>query len=69
MSLPIPGGSEPGYLAFVIVDNLMDLLVKKGTISAGERAALLNAVIQRCEKEGGLLGQRCGEFLRNGILP
>ena len=69
MPMSIPGGSEPGYLAFAIVDDLMDLLILKGAITTAERSTLLKAVATRLNQEGTMLGQRCSQFIANQIKP
>jgi hypothetical protein len=68
MPSPIPGGNEPGYLAFAILDGLLNLLVTKGTITADDRSGMLKSFAARLSQDANFLGQRSAEFITKSML-
>ena len=69
MPSPIPGGNEPGYLAFAIVDSLVDLLVAKGVVTSTNRSDMLKSIVARLSQDTNFLGQRAAEFITKTMLP
>ena len=69
MSMDIPGGSEPGYLAFALVDDLIDLLIQKGVLTNADRSVMLRACATRLSQNGNPMGQRCAQFITERVKP
>jgi hypothetical protein len=63
----IPGGAEPGYLGFAIVDALIDLLIEKSVIAPSDATKMLASVAVRLGKERTSLGDLGSKFITNGV--
>jgi hypothetical protein len=68
MTLPMPpNGDEAAFLAFVMVDELVDLLVGKGAISNADADYFYAEVAERLGKGSGPLSKRASKFIADWI--
>jgi len=68
MNNPLPqNGSEAAYLAFAIVDELIDFLVRKGSISSDERTQIFGSVAVRLKEGASFDSQRAAKFIADRI--
>lgn len=66
MNVPLPNnGEETAYLAFAMIDELVDFLVNTNRITGDDRTALLQSVSVRLSKGGSRASQRASEFIAN----
>jgi hypothetical protein len=63
MTLPVPPNSdEAAFVAFVMVDELVDLLVGKGAISSTDAGYFYGEVAERL-RLGGSASKRASKFV------
>jgi hypothetical protein len=52
MLITEPGAPEAGYQALAIVESLINVLIEKGTLQAGDLDRILTASVQKLSKPG-----------------
>lgn len=68
MATAIPGNeNETAYLAFALVDELIDLLIRKGVVTRPEIAASFEAVAIRLGEANNFDANRASQFFANWI--
>lgn len=68
MTAAVPGnGNETAYLAFALIDELIDLLVRKGVVTNAEIADSLGAVVVRLGETSNHDAKRASQFLAGWI--
>jgi hypothetical protein len=65
ISVP-PNSDEAAFVAFVMVDELVDLLVGKGTISNADAGYFYGEVAERL-RQGGPASKRASQFVSEWI--
>jgi hypothetical protein len=67
MTLSVPPNSdEAAFVAFVMVDELVDLLVGKGAISSADASYFYGEVAERL-RQGGPASKRASKFVSEWI--
>jgi hypothetical protein len=68
MNIPTPNNdSEAGYIAFALVDGLIDLLAEKDLISRRDIGALIDSVVVRLAQGNSIDQNRASRFLANRV--
>lgn len=60
-----PGAEESGILALELIADLIDLLVRRGVMSGGDRIEFFKAAHDRQTIRGGAFGKRSAKFMRD----
>jgi len=60
MLITEPGTPEAGYQALAIVESLIDVLIEKGALRAGDLAGILASAVQKLSKPGSGVRQNSG---------
>jgi hypothetical protein len=68
MVTPLPQNeNEAAYLAFAIVDELINFLVRKGSLSNGERAQIFGSVAVQLKEGGSASSKRAAKFITDRV--
>jgi hypothetical protein len=68
MNIPTPNNdSEAGYIAFALVDGLIDLLAEKDLIGRRDIGALIDSVVVRLAQGNSIDQNRASRFLANRV--
>ncbi len=62
-----PGTDEAAFLAFAIVDELINKLIAKGVLTQADTLAMLDSLVDRLGEEPRALAKPGAEFLRKMI--
>ena len=68
MPLPVPSGTESGYVGFALVSALIDVLVKDGKLIPADVEALLRAARKSLDESGDALAKRGADFIADRMI-
>ena len=65
--LNVPGSSESGFLAALLVDELINTLKAKKILSEAEHKAILNQVLVRCDQASHVTSRDAALIIRQAL--
>lgn len=64
-----PGSEEAGFLALVLIRDLLGLLRQKGALSADDVTGLLETTANNLSQSPNALAKRGARFIHEAMLP